>query len=209
MARIKKFEVTVMNGSKVMINDNHINRIIVSGSWNFDTTTDTLTFEYEGYDMVVSPEMVTVQQKGKKAVRGTTSAKNSRGRNIYLKHGSIKINVSRLWLLCKELVNHNITIENMDEYVLNHKDNKGDEEAWIEGTEGLEVGNYELVKQQLNKIHGDIWYTLRDWGYEAKFSALDTVFITIVNLSDTKEQFLEIMKAKELNLSDYGIREVF
>ena len=106
-----------------------------------------------------------------------------------------------------ELGQRNITLKDIDELVLNHKDNMG----WIEGSikdnSPLDIKNYELVKQSENIKHGKTWHKLESWGEYTTFSARDTVFIKLVEVSDSIDELKELMKTKKLKLSDYGIKD--
>jgi len=214
MARIVKGTLVVssING-RVEINNTALNHVLVNKTWSFKD--GVLEFDYQNIHVEASAKRVVVKKlykDGRVITSGTNSVDGARGRFVRCKSPvddkPSTINISRLWLIAYHLEAGHIVIADVDKLVINHLDNKGNEEGCIGSKEGLDVGNYELVSQQLNKIHGDTWYKIYGWGDEAKFSALDSVFITLVNLSDTKEQLLALMKAKGLNPADYQIKEV-
>lgn len=195
-----------LNGEFKTINDTPINRIIVAGDYSYDKKSEQLIFEYNGYSGNIGPKICILYRPNTNKTE-TDSISGCRGRQLRISKESTSINLSRLYALCKELSLNRLTLAEVDNFVLNHKNNNGLDEALFESNEGLEVDNYELVSQSENKIHGDAWNRAHEiFRLDLKFSAKDQVMISIINMSGDRRQFLLHCRVQELDFKKYGIR---
>lgn len=199
-------KVPSVNNTTIDIKNNMINYILANHQFDYDPVKDQLTFWFEGYTGSIGRQKVEIIRPSVKFT-GSSEKQNTRGRQLHITHLSNKINLSRLYCLGKELTLGNITLKEVDELVLNHKDNMGWLEGSIKDNSALDIDNYELVKQGENVKHGKTWYKLESWGEYTTFSARDTVFIKLVEVSDSIDELKELMKTKKLKLSDYGIKD--
>ena len=194
-----------LNGEFKTINDTPINRILVAGDYSYDAKSDQVIFEYNGYSGSIGSKICLLYRPGSNRT-GTDCVPNCRGRQLRIPKEFTSINLSRLYILCREISLHRLTLDAVDNYVLNHKDNKGLDEALIESNEGLDVNNYELVTQSENNAHSEAWHRAKDiFKLKLKFSARDKVIMNLIDMSGDRKQFLLHLRIQDIDFKKYGI----
>lgn len=201
----KTLLVTGLNGVQNIIIDCTINRIVVSKKWSYDEEKDQLVFEYAGNRASIGSQGVFIERAHNKNTKSNYAVKR-RGRTLHISAENTKINLSRLYMLCREISLGRLAIHQIDDFVLNHKDNMGLDEGLLEDNSPLWVNDYELVTKKDNTCHGVVWNKLFGWGIKTKFSAMDYDFITIVIISDSLEELKKHLEIKGIDFENYILK---
>ena len=197
-----ELQVLGVNGKLKTIENNLTNRILVDNNFKYDALADQVYFSVRDYYVSAGAVGVFIYRpKSKKT--GSNKSNGRRGRVLHITELNNKVNISRIYCLIKELRLGTITIAQVDELVLNHKDNCGLDEALIDDNRPLWINDYELVSQCANIKHGELWNKAYSWGLQLKFSALDENFMNCISMANNKDQFIRLVYALDLNINNY------
>lgn len=173
----EKIEVKDLNGNTTFIKGSVVNHILTEGKYSFNEQKQVALVEWSGYNFYLGPDKVEITDPNGR-VNGSHSSNGYGSRNYHIALINRKISLSRLWCLVKAIHYKALPLYKVDDYVHNHLDNKGNDEAMIQGTAGLKINNYELCTFSQNTKHGKAWNKIYDnLGLELSFSAYNKFFI--------------------------------
>ena len=196
---MKKINVRDLNGNIVTINNSVINTIITEGTSSFNEATQVALVDWSGYHFNLGPDKVEITDPNGR-VSGSNSSCGYGSRNYHISLINRKVSLSRLWCIVKEMHYNALTLYQIDNFVHNHKDNKGQIEATISGFDGLSTDNYELCTHSQNTMHGIAWNNIKRYtGRELKFSAYNVAFISFINTISSDKKLSNEEKSDILN----------
>lgn len=223
MSRDKFIYLAKSDGSKKRFLNSFLNNILINGKYYYDSKNDQVNFFYNktigtvGKECCyiglteVKPDEIDIQdyKKVKTSISEVYKCERIRSyvRSVIMNDGvAVSINVEKIYAAIKAIETKQIRLFSIDWYTLNHKDRTMISGHVDVGNKGLKVENLEYIHEDAMDAHTEAWdKAATQFGKITRFSANDTLFIELVNKSETVDELLKKCDTLGLDINDYII----